>query len=529
MKNAFSNLWTGGQLLVFSAIDGQTDFNNDLILRTAFDGCVLELKAPQSGGAIVFDTKPPRSAELSCDFFQLETSSGTVRGAMADTCHLLIEGDCAVYGLGNVYYCTRKGNKHLIGIKEFFNRELLDLDMDELLRQRRRWQESFTLPANKAFQKALSQLKGQVNSPCGKLTRRWTTPDRWPHKRMWLWDSVFHAIGLRHFDIELARETVLAVFDQQRDDGFIAHMASPDGISDITQPPVLAYGALKLHETVPDMDFLAEVYHKNTRFLNWIILNRDRDGSGLVEWKNSDDVHCRCDESGMDNSPRFDDYNKWKAVDFNAFLAQEYACMEKIAEILALPDAAAWHKRLETVNGLINLHLWDEKNGLYVDYDADSNSRSPILASAGFLPLLSLAPTAEMAEKLVATLNDPAHFGGDFPISSISRTAEKFYKKDMWRGPTWININYLVIEGLAKNGLSAEAEKLRDRTLAEMEKQFNTYGTFFEFYDDRGECDPPELMRKGKCDPVASEMHQVLFDYGWSAALYIDMYLAANR
>ena len=144
--------------------------------------------------------------------------------------------------------------------------------------------------------------------------------------------------------------------------------------------------------------------------------------------------------------------------------------MEKIVNLLALPEAADWHKRLETLNTLINRHLWDDENGLYVDYDADSDSRSPILASAGFLPLLSLAPTPAMARKLAATLNDPAHFGGDFPISSISRAAEKFYKKDMWRGPTWININYLVIDGLEKNGLSAEAEKLRSRTLAELEK-----------------------------------------------------------
>ena len=49
------------------------------------------------------------------------------------------------------------------------------------------------------------------------------------------------------------------------------------------------------------------------------------------------------------------------------------------------------------------------------------------------------------------------------------------------------------------------------------------YGTFFEFYDDRRECDPPELLRKGKCAPGESPYHQVFFDYGWSATLYIEM------
>ena len=532
MKNVFSTLWTGGQLFAFSGIDGQTAYVNDLIFRTAFNGCALELKAPLEGGAIVFDTEQPRFAEFSCDFFQLETSDGKkIRGAMVNTYHCLIEGDCIVCGLAHIYYYVRKGNKLLIGIKEFFDSKLLDSNMDEIISCRRRWQENISIPENAtmALKKALSQLKGQINSPAGNIKHHWTTPDRWPHKRMWLWDSVFHAIGLRHIDIALARETVLAVFDQQQNDGFIAHMVSPENISSITQPPVLAYGALKLHEISPDLPFLAEVYKKNTLFLNWIIANRDHDKSGLVVWKNSDEVHCRCDESGMDNSPRFDDYNKWKAVDFNAFLAHEYLCMAKIAEILELPEAQNWHNRLKKLNTLINKYMWDEINGLYVDYDKESDSRSPILSSAGFLPLLSLAPTPEKAKRLVATLNDPIHFGGYFPVSSISRTAEKFYKKDMWRGPTWININYFIIEGLEKNGLHEEAVKLRNRTIEELEKQFNRYGTFFEFYDDRGECDPPELMRKGKCDPVDRPWYQAFFDYGWSATLYIDMFLTADK
>ena len=55
------------------------------------------------------------------------------------------------------------------------------------------------------------------------------------------------------------------------------------------------------------------------------------------------------------------------------------------------------------------------------------------------------------------------------------------------------------------------------------------YGTFFEFYDDRGECDPPQLLRKGKCAPEESPYHQVFFDYGWSASLYIDMVAQLSR
>ena len=42
--NRYPTVWGGGQLLAFSGIDGVTDYENGLRLRTAFDGYVFELK-----------------------------------------------------------------------------------------------------------------------------------------------------------------------------------------------------------------------------------------------------------------------------------------------------------------------------------------------------------------------------------------------------------------------------------------------------------------------------------------------------
>ena len=46
----------------------------------------------------------------------------------------------------------------------------------------------------------------------------------------------------------MAQELILALFDVQRDDGFIPHMASPECISDITQPPVIGWGAWLIYK-----------------------------------------------------------------------------------------------------------------------------------------------------------------------------------------------------------------------------------------------------------------------------------------
>jgi len=75
----------------------------------------------------------------------------------------------------------------------------------------------------------------------------------------------------------------------------------------------------------------------------------------------------------------------------------------------------------------------------------------------------------------------------------------------MWRGPVWININYIFIETLQRVGRRALAEELRSRTLDLVARNDGVY----EFYDpERGT--PPDQ---------AAPM------FGWSAALFIDLCL----
>ena len=46
-----------------------------------------------------------------------------------------------------------------------------------------------------------------------------STPDRY----MWLRNSVFHSLGMRHYDEKLAKEMIHAMFDLQQPDGLIPH------------------------------------------------------------------------------------------------------------------------------------------------------------------------------------------------------------------------------------------------------------------------------------------------------------------
>ena len=134
-------------------------------------------------------------------------------------------------------------NRPLIAVKAFLKPEFLSADVELLLQKRADFIGKAVLPSylsensGKTAMKALSQLQTQIYSPEGQIKYYWSTPDRWPHKNMWLWDTCFHSIGLRHYDVNLARELVSAVFDLQQPNSLIPHSGTPYSVHDMTQPP----------------------------------------------------------------------------------------------------------------------------------------------------------------------------------------------------------------------------------------------------------------------------------------------------
>ena len=501
-----------GQIFAFSAADGITDWADGLVGR--INGRSLELKLPIAGGALIFADEPD-GIYGDC------LTAGATRAAFADAHHIVIDGDFMNAEISSIYKVETRNNITVIAPAKYFTNVWFDADFEEIFAARKKWLDCHYRGKNIVLKRALSQLKTQLCSPCRNIPIRWTTPDRWPHRNMWLWDSVFHAIALRHVDFDFAKDAIRAVFAGQDENGFIPHFATPDGKSSVTQPPVLGYGIAKLLEIKDDRDFLAEVYPKNQKFLNWCMANRDRDRDGLLEYFIDDRPTCRCGESGMDNSSRFDRSAALDAPDFNAFYSRECLFMSHFAEMLDLPaDAAKWKRRTDSINRLMNDKLWDDKAGLYVDFDIEKKCRSKILSSAGFLPLISGAPTPEMAKKMVALLRDPEKFGTKLPIPSIARDSE-VYSTDMWRGPVWININFMVAEALRNYGQMELANRIEQDSCNVIEKYFHIYGTFFEYYDADDALPPVKLARKGYNDP-AEVYHQPLRDYGWTATLYAD-------
>ncbi|MCD6166608.1 hypothetical protein J7K19_07885 [bacterium] len=367
----------------------------------------------------------------------------------------------------------------------------------------------------RTYYKAFSVLKVNIESPQGEIAYHWATPDRFPHRHMWLWDSAFQALAMKYISAELAEAAIKAVLSKQKPDGFIPHMMTPDPSLDshITQPPILAWAAWDIYRYGQNRDFLAHVYPRLKAYLEWDLNNKDANGNGLLEWvKDEEDVLCHCAESGMDNSPRFDLPGRDDAVDLNAFIAAECAYLAKMADVLGKgEERRIWLQRRQKMIRLINQLLWDSEDEFY--YDRSKNGDFVrVKTEASFAPLFAKVADEGRAQSLVRHLKNPQEFWRLFPVSSVAADEPSFCD-DMWRGPTWVNYNYLIIQGLRQYGYNREADEIAEKTLQQIAHWYGQTGVIWEYYDSEGKTPPVYLHRK--------RGFGVIRDYGWTAAIYI--------
>ena len=550
--------WGQGQLFAFSAVDGESLFSDDFTGTLAADktGVIFHTKARRT---LFFSGIQGCVPELKCvasDVIVLETPQGKSSLIFAQR-HLVI-GETAgensvLVSVDSEYRTTRRGD---VEIHDTFDGEYtavlkrqnrfafayadsiekavalceegITLDLQKAKEQKLKPYNALTCKDGKysaLYAKCISVMKSQLYSPEGKIKRIWSTPDRLPHRNMWLWDSVFHAVGHRHLNTEIAESLILALSDVQREDGFIPHMAKPDEISAITQPPVIAWGAWAVYQKSGNKEFLKAVFESNKAFLGWCSKNRRKSDKELYSWHTNPELNNRCDESGMDNSPRFDTSSDLFAIDLSCYIANEARFMKKAADELGDKESSdyfdQWYKKIKAD---VNRTLWCEEDGFYYDYDIQNACFNKVCSVASFLPIFAGICDEAQCKKLVTHLENPEEFGTEFPIPSIS-LKDRSFGSDMWRGPVWINFNYMISKGLTEYGYGCAAQKIKEKTLSVINEWYNRTGTVYEFYDSENRTPPFCFNRKGAVvEPYDFRVkYQSIRDYGWSITLAFDM------
>jgi putative isomerase len=337
-------------------------------------------------------------------------------------------------------------------------------------------------------------------------TREAMTPSKLHYVGVWQWDAYFHALAYRHVEMELAKDQIRIVLDHQREDGMIPDAIHDEGTvtrlllpveADVTKPPLLAWAAWKLYQADGDREFLDEIYEPVVRWNEWWFAHNDTDRNGLCEYQHPF-------SSGLDDSPLWDDGLPVEAPDLNTYLCLQAEALGWMAEVIGAPgEAERWAAQAQSLAERMLAQMWDPAAGLFWASRPPERQRVNVRTPFNLFPLLTGRMPAEVNERLVKHLTDPRTFWPLYPVPTVALDDPKYDPQTMWRGPTWVNVNYLLIEGLRRTGYAAEARALRRRTLAMMLGDKD----IFEYY-------APET---GEGPPKAAPT------FGWSAALFIEL------
>lgn len=399
-----------------------------------------------------------------------------------------------------------------------FDRRIQPLGVFEAAEQR--WREWFDrIPAapaglRPAYLYAWFLMRAGLISSRFYVTREAMVPSKVHYVGVWQWDAFFHALAYRHADAELAHDQFRVLFDHQRADGMVPDCVFDEGVverlgypvdASVTKPPVAGWCLWRVYEATQDKDFLDEMYEPLSRWQRWWLERCDRDGDRVCQYDHPF-------SSGMDDSPLWDHGMPVESPDLNTYLCLQAEALGRIAEALGRPDdSRAWCAEADRLVQAMLDHLCDPSSGLFWAQRMvpGGHEKVPSLTAASLLPLLTgrLPPTVRRS--LLECLEDPETFGAPYPVPTVARSDPAYEPDRMWRGPVWVNVNYLLVDGLLRCGQRDRARALCDRTL----EMVAAHPDIREYYN-------PETGQFGTRAAPA---------YGWSAALFIDLAVRRAR
>ena len=332
-----------------------------------------------------------------------------------------------------------------------------------------------------------------------------TVPSRPFFPRGFLWDEGFHLLPIADWDLDLTLEVVKSWFNLIDEDGWIGreqilgpesrskvplefqtqypHYANPPTLFFILDAFISKLGALNgttpaakeklgplphpsVHLKNPDLatHYLSELYPKLMKQFYWFrktqfgdLKSYDRDAFSSKEayrWRGRTPQHILT--SGLDDYPRPQPPHPGELhVDLMSWMGMMTKSLKNIATLLQYDEDIAELTTIETaiLRNIDDLH-WSEKEKCYCDATIDDYEENVLVCHKGYISIFPflvglMDPKSDKLGHVLALLGDSEELWSEFGIRSLSKRDE-FYGtgENYWRGPVWMNMNYLAVSQL---------------------------------------------------------------------------------
>jgi putative isomerase len=320
------------------------------------------------------------------------------------------------------------------------------------------------------------------------------------------WDTYFAAYMHSVSNKELAYANVIAITSEITDRGFVPNFASSRNKSeDRSQLPVGSFVVKEIYRKYREDSFVEEVFDDLLTWNRWWPENRDIDGylvwgsdpyehEELPEWleKPIGEKQGAKWESGLDNSPMFDDathdsnsHRLMQAdVGLMSFYIVDCLSLAELAGALGKTDiqtelqerARIYSQKLET--------LWNEEFGLYLNKDLTTGEFSYRLSPTLFYPLVAGVPDQRQAKRMIDEhFYNPDEFWGEYMIPSIARNDAAFGDNTYWRGRIWAPMNFLVYLGIRNYELPEARRDLVEKSSSLLLQSWRSERHVYENYN----------------------------------------------
>lgn len=341
---------------------------------------------------------------------------------------------------------------------------------------------------------------------CSPVSRIWSVG--WGGYVLFCWDTYFAAMLSMIDNKELAYANAIEITREKTENGFVPNFGASSNYKsrDRSQPPVGSMAVKEIYRRYREKWFLEEVFEDLLVWNRWFAKHRVIASKVLCwgsdpfepisgahwEYDGVDDTFGAALESGLDNSPMYDDvpFNKnshqmmLSDVGLTGLYIMDCEALAEIANELGRKEE---QKELTERAAEIKLglkSLWDDETGFFQNKRTDKDSFYKRISPTNFYALLSDQVTEDQANRIINEhFYNPLEFWGEWMLPTIARNDPAYQDQDYWRGRIWAPTNFLVYISMRKQGLDKACADLALKSKELILKEWRLHGHVHENYN----------------------------------------------